>query len=332
MSRDSFSDKRSGCGLMNALFGKRTFWPRRTTSTGALSASTTTSVQNVVRSPSTPSSRRRHGGSDEAAAFVTGVGIHNNKAPEGPPKPSSRPSTGIHRRQIPSVHHQKQSDPSSVSDEAAASSRDAGPGGQGSAGKGRKVPKGAIGISGELESMISDHRKSRGSANLVRASSSNIMLMGNLGNLRQQGTGNDVNMSKEEKNSPNVKGSKYANNNVIGNIVKKPTVNNHERSKLNGEAKPTASMCRALSTRTDPEMLKMMGNEDYKNGRFAEALALYDAAISIDPNKASYRSNKSAALMALGRLLEAVFECREAIQIDPHYHRAHNRLAALYMR
>lgn len=75
-----------------------------------------------------------------------------------------------------------------------------------------------------------------------------------------------------------------------------------------------------------------MGNEDYKSGRFAEALALYDAAISIDPNKASYRSNKSAALAALGRLLEAVFECREAIRIEPHYHRAHHRLATLYLR
>jgi DnaJ family protein C protein 7 len=82
----------------------------------------------------------------------------------------------------------------------------------------------------------------------------------------------------------------------------------------------------------DPEQLKMMGNEDYKNGNFAEALALYNAAISIDPNKASYRSNRSAALTALGKILEAVFECREAIRIEPHYHRAHHRLANLYLR
>ncbi|KAL2521575.1 Kinesin light chain [Forsythia ovata] len=70
----------------------------------------------------------------------------------------------------------------------------------------------------------------------------------------------------------------------------------------------------------------------YENGRFAEALALYDTAISIDPNKASYRSNKSHALTALGKLLEAAFECREAIRIDPYYQRAHNRLATLYTR
>lgn len=97
-------------------------------------------------------------------------------------------------------------------------------------------------------------------------------------------------------------------------------------------AEQSSSLCRALSTRMDPEQLKIMGNEDYKNGRFAEALALYEAAIAIDPNKASYRSNKSAALTALGMLLDAVFECREAISIEPHYHRAHRRLATLYLR
>jgi len=74
-----------------------------------------------------------------------------------------------------------------------------------------------------------------------------------------------------------------------------------------------------------------MGNEDYNNGRFQDALALYDAAIAIHPNKASYRSNRSAALTALGRLLEAVFECREAIQIEPRYKRAHYRLGNLNM-
>ncbi|KAI6699598.1 hypothetical protein NL676_013922 [Syzygium grande] len=114
----------------------------------------------------------------------------------------------------------------------------------------------------------------------------------------------------------------------MGNIVKKPADSNRKPS----ESPAPASFCRALSTRMDPETLKIMGNEDYKNGRFAEALALYDAAISIDPNKASYRSNRSAALTALGRLLEAIFECREAIRIDPRYQRAHNRLATLYLR
>lgn len=195
------------------------------------------------------------------------------------------------------------------------------------------MPKEAVGISGELDSMIADHQKSKGSNTLVRASSSNVMLFGNLGNLRQPGGGGGGG------------GGNANSNNVLDYLPKTareeiPMTSNVNVGKMSAAkeerrqsvTEPPASLCRALSTRMDPETLKIMGNEDYKNGRFAEALALYDAAISIDPNKASYRSNKSAALTALGQLLEAVFECREAIRIEPQYHRAHHRLATLYFR
>lgn len=192
-------------------------------------------------------------------------------------------------------------------------------------GQGMKIPQGTT-ISGELESMIIDHQRSKGASSLVRASSGNVMLCGHLGNLRQPGAGTGVGVgnstaNRAPKEEPSVPNGRYPNS-VMGNIVKKQ----------NEEADKSTSLCRALSTRMDPEELKILGNEDYKNGRFAEALALYDAAISIDPNKASYRSNKSAALTALGRLLEAVLECREAIRIEPNYQRAHNRLATLYLR
>lgn len=166
--------------------------------------------------------------------------------------------------------------------------------------------------------MIADHQRSKGSGNLVRASSSNVMLFGHLGNLRQPGNGNPNSLLDSLPNG------NYRNS-VMGNIVRKPY---EEREKH----EQSGSLCRALSTRMDPETLKIMGNEDYKNGRFADALALYERAISIDPSKASYRSNKSAALTALGRILDAVFECREAIRIEPVYHRAHHRLANLYLR
>lgn len=75
-----------------------------------------------------------------------------------------------------------------------------------------------------------------------------------------------------------------------------------------------------------------MGNEKYKQGRCEEALAFYDRAIALDSSKATYRSNKSAALIGLGRLTEAVAECKEAIRLDPSYQRAHHRLATLYVR
>ncbi|MBA0779651.1 hypothetical protein Gotri_003879, partial [Gossypium trilobum] len=269
-------ERRSGCGILNAVFGKRNFWPRRTTSTGSLHIINNNN-NNVINDKTAANSytKRRRSGSDETDRATT-------TATQG----------------------------------------------YGNGNLGRKVPKETISISGELESMIVDHQKSKGNSNLLRASSSNMMIYGNLGNLRQPAAGgntttNSYSVAKDNVSTPN---GKYPNT-VMGNVVKKPV-----EEKRKEEQQQPASLCRALSTRMDPEQLKFMGNEDYKNGRFGEALALYEAAIAIDPNKASYRSNKSAALAALGRVLEAVFECREAIKIEPHYHRAHHRLANLYLR
>ncbi|XP_057469580.1 TPR repeat-containing thioredoxin TTL1-like [Actinidia eriantha] len=139
---------------------------------------------------------------------------------------------------------------------------------------------------------------------LFRASSGNIMLLGQLGNLKQQGT-------KTSSNNSINKPLDFHYKTEAGNIV---------RGRI-GE-----------KYQFDPEVLKSMGNEKYKQGRFEEALALYSKAISLDPNRASYHSNKSAALIGLGRLVEAAFECREAVRIEPNYLRAHHRLATLYLR
>ncbi|OMO98868.1 Tetratricopeptide-like helical [Corchorus capsularis] len=87
-----------------------------------------------------------------------------------------------------------------------------------------------------------------------------------------------------------------------------------------------------LGSTSDPEELKRAGNEMYKKGNFVEALALYDKAISISPENAALRSNKAAALTAVGRLSEAVRECEEAVRLDPGYGRAHQRLSSLYLR
>ncbi|XP_057971180.1 inactive TPR repeat-containing thioredoxin TTL3-like [Malania oleifera] len=326
------SEKRSGCGILGAVFGRRGFWLRRTTSSASLPPmnNNNSNKNNVPKVPSSPNSKRWRGNSNETAF------ANSQNQSDAPPKPVDRPITKAAPpcsvKPVP-VYQQNQGRRSTRDQETAmvTSSVQRASQNQGY-GQMRKVPKEAIGISGELESMIADHQKAKGSSNLVRASSSNVMLLGNLGNLRQPGTGNSASndimdffprTAREEPSMPN---GKYANS-VMGNIVKQAAQSNDYVSK-----EQPASLCRALSTRMDPETLKIMGNEDYKNGRFAEALALYDAAISIDPNKASYRSNKSAALTALGRLLEAVFECREAIRIDPYYHRAHQRLGTLYLR
>ncbi|XP_049349545.1 inactive TPR repeat-containing thioredoxin TTL3-like [Solanum verrucosum] len=132
---------------------------------------------------------------------------------------------------------------------------------------------------------------------LNRASSTgNIMLLGQLGNLKQQ--------KRIQHVSTHQKFILQNGRVLMGNIVNK----------------------------LDPDVLKSMGNEHYKHGRFEQAIALYNQAITINPKNACYYSNKSAALLSLNRLIEAVIECREAIQLDPFYYNAQYRLARLYLR
>nr|GMD87537.1 TPR repeat-containing thioredoxin TTL1 [Ipomoea batatas] len=83
--------------------------------------------------------------------------------------------------------------------------------------------------------------------------------------------------------------------------------------------------------RNDPEELKLMGNEHYKKGQYAEALNLYEKAIAISPRNAAYHCNRAAALIALKRVDEALRECEEAIRLDQGYVRAHHRLGSLFL-
>lgn len=167
--------------------------------------------------------------------------------------------------------------------------------------------------------------------NLVRVTSSNMMLIGQLGNLKQQGNGNNspnatiktvdyLCRTMQEVNSktkPSYGRSRLGGNGLMGNIVRQSS----------GEINKNINLMSK-----DPEVLKNMGNEAYKEGRFEDALALYDGAIAINSKKATYRCNRSAALIGLGRIMDALVECKEAIRIDPSYFRAHHRLATLYLR
>ncbi|EAY87562.1 hypothetical protein OsI_08974 [Oryza sativa Indica Group] len=181
------------------------------------------------------------------------------------------------------------------------------------------------GMAAELDKMILDHQRVKGTTQLVRATSGNMMLHRNLGNLNAGVPGASARSSLERNPANKPANERKATNGYafsgLGNIVKEP------------RAPPASSeLCRALSHRTDPEKLKEMGNEEYREGHYAEAVALYDQAIMVDPTRPAYWSNKAAALAALGRLIEAVGDCREAVRIDPSYGRAHHRLGGLYLR
>uniref|UniRef100_A0A1J3FGM2 Inactive TPR repeat-containing thioredoxin TTL3 n=1 Tax=Noccaea caerulescens TaxID=107243 RepID=A0A1J3FGM2_NOCCA len=119
---------------------------------------------------------------------------------------------------------------------------------------------------------------------------------------------------------------RFSANGVMGNIIVKPQPAPEvaqTRSRWEGKT---------VNYRLDPETLKRMGNEEYCRGRFGEALVFYERAISADPKTPTYWSNKSAALISLGRLFEASDACEEALRLNPNYERAHQRLASLQLR
>ncbi|KAJ8493188.1 hypothetical protein OPV22_014909 [Ensete ventricosum] len=285
--------KVSGCGLLvlyNNIF-------RRGTASSSPGHPT-----SAAESPklTASDSKRRRAASDEASLLV--------------------PANASHLPVAPAPQNPKAVAPGYLK----ASGRPAGAS-AGNAGRARN-----LGLSAELDSMINDHQRSKGSSTLVRASSGNVMVFSNLGNIRAPGAvtpNRNVldflpKTASEKGGIPDSnQGPRYTNG-PAGHAPNSSAV----------EVPAPEGLCRALSKRLEPEELKEMGNEEYKKGRYAEAVALYDRAILIDPDKASYWSNKAAALMAMGHLLEAVSDCREAVRIDPSYARAHRRLATLYLR
>uniref|UniRef100_A0A7C9CL78 Thioredoxin domain-containing protein n=2 Tax=Opuntia streptacantha TaxID=393608 RepID=A0A7C9CL78_OPUST len=99
-----------------------------------------------------------------------------------------------------------------------------------------------------------------------------------------------------------------------------------------GNSGTSGDLVKRAMVSLDPEEVKRVGNDQYKRGHFAEALSLYERAIAISPANAAYRSNRAAALTALGRVVEAVTECEEAVRLDPSYGRAQQRLGSLLIR
>ncbi|KAI3941015.1 hypothetical protein MKX01_037906 [Papaver californicum] len=327
---DDIEKNKLGCGigisnLYNGVFRRPKFWPRRTSSTSSIPAN-----PNDLLSFSSLSSysKRRRGGSDDTA-FLEAIKLSDSPRLQPPPPQIRQPDV-----QKPITKQSHSNSPRSILKKSnlsnGLSTTKLAANQNGQLAQGKKVPKETIGLSGELDMMIIDHQRSKSaSGGLVRASSSNVMLLGHLGNLRQPGARNsNTNGSNPTANS--VMGNGNVNS-VMGNIVRNNNKSSSDQKDQQSSSGP--NLCRALSTsRYDSEALKEMGNEEYKKGKFVEALALYDRAIAMNPDKASYRSNKSAALTGLGRILDAALECKEAIRIDPSYHRAHHRLATLYLR
>ncbi|MCO5573829.1 hypothetical protein L7F22_027604 [Adiantum nelumboides] len=166
-----------------------------------------------------------------------------------------------------------------------------------------------------------------GRAAAVQGSEGNAMLGSahssrGLGNM---GSGANASLS----NGNLLVGSGNGNVKSIGGAIKS---NSKPGDVLNHSTVVDCSLLKKAQTSSDPEEIKNAGNEYFRRGHFSEALMLYTKAVSLLPRSAAYRSNRAAALSAIGRLGEAVKECEDAIRLDFTCARAHQRVVSLYLR
>lgn len=96
------------------------------------------------------------------------------------------------------------------------------------------------------------------------------------------------------------------------------------------------NVCEVTSTKflaeAPVEKLKNAGNQEYRRGRYMEAIFYYDKALAMNCQNAACHYNKAAALAGLGKFTEAAGECLQAINCYPSYSRAHHLLGTLFTR
>eukprot|EP00128_Syssomonas_multiformis_P017252 Colp12_sorted_trinity150504_noHs@13270 len=79
------------------------------------------------------------------------------------------------------------------------------------------------------------------------------------------------------------------------------------------------------------EQKKKAGNEAYKKGDYAEAVALYSEAIDLAPTIAANYGNRGAAYMMQEKYKLALADCMEALNLDKDFVKAHMRASKCYL-
>ncbi|XP_064086093.1 small glutamine-rich tetratricopeptide repeat-containing protein alpha-like [Macrobrachium nipponense] len=82
--------------------------------------------------------------------------------------------------------------------------------------------------------------------------------------------------------------------------------------------------------KAEAEELKNKGNQLMREEIFTEALECYTKAISKDPRNAVYYCNRAAAHSKLNQHLDAIQDCKRALQIEPQYSKAYGRMGLAY--
>ncbi|KAL8689199.1 MAG: hypothetical protein Q9224_004696 [Gallowayella concinna] len=81
----------------------------------------------------------------------------------------------------------------------------------------------------------------------------------------------------------------------------------------------------------DPEECKAMGNKYFKNQDYVRAIAEYTKALSVEPQSATYLSNRAAAFISANRFEDALADSKQAQELDPQNAKVLHRLARIYV-
>ncbi len=107
-----------------------------------------------------------------------------------------------------------------------------------------------------------------------------------------------------------------------------------ENSKLKVAAEQLQKHEEKQRHRNKVEQCKQAGNNAYNAGNYRDAQSHYSTALSYKiedmPMKAVLHCNRSAALLKLGKPIDAIADCTKAIALDRSYNRAYQRRAEAY--
>ncbi|MCL4133089.1 UNVERIFIED_CONTAM: hypothetical protein GTU68_058093, partial [Idotea baltica] len=82
--------------------------------------------------------------------------------------------------------------------------------------------------------------------------------------------------------------------------------------------------------KAEAERLKNEGNQLMREDKFDKALECYTKALAKDRTNAVYYCNRAAAHSKLNNHLEAIEDCKKALQIEPQYSKAYGRMGIAY--
>ena len=138
-------------------------------------------------------------------------------------------------------------------------------------------------------------------------------------------------LAAAEHERENIQANAHAAWEEVGEVEQLIAEEKARREEEDAVKQKVARQARAV---VDADELRKNGNEAYRNGECADAELRYKSAIDalegcdialVEPSHLTLRTNRAAALMALGRMREALTECEQVLEINPGNIRALSR-------